>query len=176
MVSRRHLSYVGLTMNKSFTYWNKNPSSNIKFLRALASISPNKVGGFLNPWDRIVWQYSWTTCVSGSFHSKANNCCDSSAIGMQKKSFFQVQNWEPTVLPWNTYENIWSRNHMVQVLAYFINSTWSLDKGILCWVTFWPENWGVVWGPAKFNQLCVQKLCENWLNSLLGLLPQRMLF
>ena len=38
------------------------------------------------------------------------------------------------------------------------------------------ENRGVVQRLARFNQSCFQKLFENWLNSLLGLLTQRVLF
>ena len=76
-------------MSKSSTYWSKSPSSNIKFLRSLANISPDKVGEFLNPWGRTVQQCYWTTCASGSCHSKANSCCDPSAIGMQKKAPFK---------------------------------------------------------------------------------------
>ena len=49
MVFCKHLSYVGLAISKSSTYRNKSLSSNMKFLRSLANISPNKVGEFLNP-------------------------------------------------------------------------------------------------------------------------------
>ena len=49
MVFCTHLSLVGLPMSNLYTYWNKSPSSNLKFLKSLASISPNKLGEFLNP-------------------------------------------------------------------------------------------------------------------------------
>ena len=50
---------------------------------------PKQGREFLNPWSRTVQQYCWTTCVSGSCHSKANSCCDSSATGMPKKASFK---------------------------------------------------------------------------------------
>ena len=145
-------------MSKLSPYWNMSPLAYIKFLRSIASISPNKVGEFLNPWGRTVQQYCQITCVSGSCHSKAKSCCDSSAIGMQKKAFCKSKT-EPAIFSQNSCkQSIWIRYHWVQILDYFINSSQLLDKVLLCWVQLFDQDArGVIWGPARFNQPYFQK-------------------
>ena len=148
MVFCTHLSPVGLAVSKSCTYGSKSPSSNLKFLKTLAGISPNKVGKFLNPWGRTVQQYCWTTCVSGSAIQKKIAAVILPQIGTQgeKKPSFKSPNWVPAIFSQNNCEQSRCR---VQLLNYFINSPQVWTKRYSAEFDFLTKRIGALYGDLQ---------------------------